>query len=404
MRWSFLKISGTDRALDIEYAIRDVVIPARELENKGIEISKLNIGDPLKYDFDTPKHMKKGFKEAIDDGKNYYGASEGNEELRKAITKREKEKNDAEITKEDVLITSGISEGLNMIFGSLLEPGDELLVPGPTYPPYIALSEFYGSKPVSYETIEEENWKPNVKDLRSKINEKTKAIVLINPNNPTGALYPRKTIKKIVNVAAEHDLPVISDEIYDRMTYDNTQHTGTAEVAKEVPLITLNGFSKVYLATGWRLGYMSIQDPENKLEQIREGILKMGRVRLCPNTPAQYGALEGIKQKNKYLDQVMSKLENRRNYFHKRVNEIPGLSAKKPQGAFYIFPKIETDEWQDDKEFVLDVLNEAHVLFVHGSGFDPEFGDQHFRSVFLPKKDVLKNALNDLEDFMRQRI
>ncbi len=398
-----MKVSGTDRALGIEYAIRDVVLPARKLEEEGKEITKLNIGDPLKYDFNTPKHMKEGFKEAIEEGKNYYGSSEGVKELRKALTQREKEKNNADITYKDLLITSGISEGLNMIFGSLLDEGDELLVPGPTYPPYIALSEFYGAKPVSYETIEEENWKPNIEDLRKKINDNTKAIVLINPNNPTGALYPKETVQKIIDIASEHDLPIISDEIYDRMTYEG-EHVGTAAIADETPLIVLNGFSKVYLATGWRLGYMYFQDPANKLEEVKDGIMKMGRVRLCPNTPAQYGALEGVRKNKDYLEGVMNTLEKRRNYFHKRINEIKGLSAQKPQGAFYIFPKIETNKWNKDKDFVLDLLNEAHVLFVHGSGFDPEYGKNHFRSVFLADKETQKDALNRIENFMNKKI
>ena len=398
-----MKVSGTDRALGIEYAIRDVVLPARKLEEEGKEITKLNIGDPLKYDFNTPKHMKEGFKEDIEQGKNYYGSSEGVKELRKALTQREKEKNNADITYKDLLITSGISEGLNMIFGSLLDEGDELLVPGPTYPPYIALSEFYGAKPVSYETIEEENWKPNIKDLRKKINDNTKAIVLINPNNPTGALYPKETVQKIIDIASEHDLPIISDEIYDRMTYEG-EHVGTAAIADETPLIVLNGFSKVYLATGWRLGYMYFQDPANKLEEVKDGIMKMGRVRLCPNTPAQYGALEGVRKNKDYLEGVMNTLEKRRNYFHKRINEIKGLSAQKPQGAFYIFPKIETNKWNKDKDFVLDLLNEAHVLFVHGSGFDPEYGKNHFRSVFLADKETQKDALNRIENFMNKKI
>lgn len=398
-----MKVSGTDRALGIEYAIRDVVLPARKLEEEGKEITKLNIGDPLKYDFNTPKHMKEGFKEAIEQGKNYYGSSEGVKELRKALTQREKEKNNADITYKDLLITSGISEGLNMIFGSLLDEGDELLVPGHTYPPYIALSEFYGAKPVSYETIEEENWKPNIEDLRKKINDNTKALVLINPNNPTGALYPKETVQKIIDIASEHDLPIISDEIYDRMTYEG-EHVGTAAIADETPLIVLNGFSKVYLATGWRLGYMYFQDPANKLEEVKDGIMKMGRVRLCPNTPAQYGALEGVRKNKDYLEGVMNTLEKRRDYFHKRINEIKGLSAQKPQGAFYIFPKIETNKWNKDKDFVLDLLKEAHVLFVHGSGFDPEYGKNHFRSVFLADKEIQKDALNRIENFMNKKI
>lgn len=396
-----MTISGTDRALGIEYAIRDVIGPARELEAEGVDVTRLNIGDPVQFDFDTPEHMKAGFKRALDEGKNSYGASEGVEEFRRVLAERERDKNDAAITMEDIYVTTGISEGLQMLFGSMLESGDEILVPGPTYPPYIALAEFYGATPVSYRTIEAEGWRPDVEDLAAKITDDTQAIVAINPNNPTGALYPEETQRAIADVAAEHDLPIISDEIYDLMTYEG-EHTGMAGIAEDVPLIVLNGFSKVYLATGWRLGYMYFQDPHGDLDEIRTGVEKMGRVRLCPNTPAQYGALEGVRQEKDYLDGVMEKLRNRRDFFHERVNEIPGLSAQKPTGAFYIFPKIESDAWDSDKQFVLDLLNEAHVLFVHGSGFDPEFGSGHFRSVFLPEKPVLEDALDRVESFMRE--
>ncbi|MFQ3293540.1 MAG: alanine-synthesizing transaminase [Natrialbaceae archaeon] len=396
-----MTLSGTDRALGIEYAIRDVIAPARELEADGVDVTRLNIGDPVKFDFDTPEHMTAGFKQALDEGRNAYGASEGVEEFRRTLAEREREKNDASISWEDVYVTTGISEALQMLFGSMLEPGDELLVPGPTYPPYIALSEFYGATPVTYRTIEEEGWRPDVEDLATKITDDTQAIVAINPNNPTGALYPEDTLRAIAEVAAEHDLPIISDEIYDLMTYEG-EHTGMAGITDDVPLIVLNGFSKVYLATGWRLGYMYFQDPHGDLEEIRTGVEKMGRVRLCPNTPAQYGALEGVRQEKAYLDGVMDKLRTRRDFFHERVTEIPGLSAQKPTGSFYIFPKIESDAWDSDKQFVLDLLNEAHVLFVHGSGFDPDHGAGHFRSVFLPEKPVLENALDRVESFMRE--
>ena len=394
-------IENTKRTSGIEYAIRDVILPARKLEKQGKDILRLNIGDPLKYDFETPKHMREGAKEAIDDGKNFYGTSEGEKKLRKAIARRENERNNANLDYSDVLVTNGISEGINLLFAALLEKGDEILVPGPTYPPYIALSEFYGAEPVNYRTIEEEGWKPDVEDLRDKITEDTRAIVVINPNNPTGALYPKETLREIAEVAGEYNIPLISDEVYDDMTYEG-EHVGTAEVSGEVPLITFNGFSKVYLAPGWRTGYMCFNDPKGELSNVKEGVEKMTRLRLSSNTPVQYGALEGITQEKTYLKEVMCRLEERRDLFHKRINEIEGLSSAKPQGAFYIFPKIESDNWDSDKQFVLDVLNEIHVLFVHGSGFDPKFGDGHFRSVFLPRKEVIGKALNRLDSFMRK--
>ncbi|ANF22983.1 pyridoxal phosphate-dependent aminotransferase [Thermococcus piezophilus] len=395
-------IRASKRAMGIEYAIRDVVLPARELEKKGIKVIRLNIGDPVKYDFQPPEHMRKAYCEAIMEGHNYYGESEGDFELRKAIVEREKKKNGVDITPDDVRVTAAVTEALQFIFGAAIDSGDEILIPGPSYPPYVGLVKFYDGIPVEYRTIEEEGWQPDVDDIRKKITERTKAIAVINPNNPTGALYDRKVLKEILDIACEHGLFVISDEIYDLMTYDG-EHVSPASITKDVPVIVMNGLSKVYFSTGWRLGYMYYVDPEGKLDELREAIDKMARIRLCPNTPAQKAAIAGLTGPMDYLREYMVKLRERRDYIYKRLNEIPGISTQKPQGAFYIFPKIEEGPWKSDKEFVLDVLHEAHVLFVHGSGFGRN-GAGHFRAVFLPSVEILEQAMDSLEAFMRKRL
>ena len=384
------------RAMEIEYAIRDVVLPARELEKKGVEILKLNIGDPDKFDFDTPEHMKKAVIEEMEKF-NGYGDSEGLLELREAIVEREKKKNNLDISVDDIVVTNGVSESIQMLFGALLEPGDEILVPGPTYPPYIALSKFFGATPVPYRTIEEENWAPDLEDMRKKINEKTKAIAVINPNNPTGALYDRKTLEEIGNIVAENDILLISDEIYDMITYEG-KHLSPSFI-KDIPLVIFNGISKVYLSPGWRVGWTIFRDCDGKLSEIKEAYLKQARVRICASILAQKGAAAALNGPQDHIKNLVKKLRERRDYIYKRLNEIDGISTQKPGGAFYIFPKIEGD----DKKFVLDVLNKVHVLFVHGSGFCPVYGKGHFRSVFLPPLKTIEKAMDGLENYMKIR-
>lgn len=396
-------VRPAERAMGVEYAIRDVVLPARELEKRGIKVIRLNIGDPVKFDFQPPKHMVDAYCKALQEGHNYYGPSEGLPELREAIVEREKRKNGVDITPDDVRVTAAVTEALQLIFGALLNPGENILVPSPSYPPYTGLVKFYAAEPREYLTVEENGWQPDIDDMRKKIDEKTKAIAVINPNNPTGALYEKKTIKEILDLAGEYGLPVISDEIYDLMTYEG-KHVSPGSLTKDVPVIVMNGLSKVYFATGWRLGYFYYVDPEGKLDELREAIDKLMRIRLCPSTPAQFAAIAGLTGPMDYLEEYMAKLKERRDYVYKRLTEIPGVSTVKPQGAFYIFPRIEErSKWKNDKEFVLDVLHEAHVLFVHGSGFG-EAGEWHFRIVFLPPVEILEEAMNRFEEFMRKRL
>jgi len=392
---------ASKRALGIEYAIRDVVLPARELEKKGIKVLKFNIGDPCAYDFDTPHHMKEALREAAEKGFNGYTESEGVMELRQAICEREKRKNNLALTVSDICVTTGVTESIQMVFASMLSPGDEVLIPGPSYPPYASLATFLGGNPVEYPTDEEKEWAPDVLAMAKKITKKTRAICIINPNNPTGALYPRKTLEEITNLAAQHKLIVISDEIYDMMTYDETQFSPS--FAKDVPMILFNGISKIYLSPGWRIGWIMIRDVDERLSQIKEGILRQARLRLSANSICQRAAVAALNGPQDHIPVTMKRLRERRDFAYKRFNEIEGLSSRKPQGAFYIFPKIESKKWKTDKDFVLDVLNEAHVLFVHGSGFSRKYGKMHFRSVILPSLPIMEGAFGALETFMKKR-
>ena len=391
----------TQRVSTIEYAIRDIIEFAKKLEKKGKKITYLNIGDPVKFDFDTPEHVKKALFEAVTSGDNWYSPSEGLPELREAICRKEKLVNSIDILPEKVVVTTGVSEGILMLMAAIVDREDEILVPGPTYPPYTSYVKFFEGKPVAYRTAEEEDWRPDVEDIRSKISEKTKAIVIINPNNPSGGLYDAKTVKGIVDLAAENDLLILSDEIYDRIVYEE-RFVSTARLAGDYPIIGLNGFSKTYLATGWRLGYLYFHDPEERLKDLTEGIRKESRIRLCTNTPVQRAGVAALNGPQSHIPDMVEKLRKRRDYSYKRLNDIEGISCTKPKGAFYVFPKIQGvgGRWKTDLDFVLDVLEKTGVLFVHGSGFCEKYGLGHVRGVFLPPIEFLEKAFDSLELFM----
>ncbi|MGQ9506377.1 MAG: aminotransferase class I/II-fold pyridoxal phosphate-dependent enzyme [Candidatus Bathycorpusculaceae bacterium] len=394
-------IKVTERVRTIEYAIRDVIVYAKELAKSGKKIYYLNIGDPVAFDFDTPRHIKQALAEAVEEGVNAYSASEGLPELREAISKKERRVNGVDVSADDVIVTSGISEGIQMIMAALVEVGDEILLPGPTYPPYISYTKFFGGKPITYETMEENGWQPNIEDLRGEISRKTRGIVIINPNNPSGALYEEKVVKQILDLAGENEIPVLSDEIYDQIVYEK-KFVSTARLAKDVPVIGFNGFSKAYLMTGWRLGYVYFHDQNDELQELRQCVEKEARIRLCANTPVQKAGVAALNGPQDHIKDMVKKLRERRDYSLKRLNEIEGISCAKPEGAFYVFPKIHAvgRKWKTDLEFVLELLKETGVLLVHGSGFDSTYGAGHVRGVFLPPLETLGEAFNKIEEFM----
>jgi len=382
----------------VEYAIRDITLHARQYEKSGRKIIYLNIGDPVKYDFPTPDHIKKALIDAILNNFNYYADSEGILELRQAIVKKESLKG-LSITVEDVLVTNGISEGLDMVAASIVEPNSEILMPGPYYPPYASYVKFYGGKPIEFRLTEDGT--PDLDDIKSKITSKARALCIINPNNPTGEVFNSKNLKQLIDVAAEHDMYIICDEIYDKLVFDQ-EFTGIGKVAKDAAVILLNGFSKVYLMTGWRCGYICMNSDCQKLENIRNNIPKLARVRIAANLPVQKAAVAALQGPQSYIAKTVSKLKKRRDLVVKRLNEIDGISCKLPNGAFYTFPKILLNGWKDDKDFVLDLLNKTGILTVHGSGFG-ELGKGHFRIVYLPNEQVLQEAMDKLSNFINSK-
>ena len=389
-----MKISK--RVAGVEYAIRDIALEARKLEKQGRKITYLNIGDPLQYGFQPPENVKEALMKAVREGQNYYAVSEGLPELREEIAIKENRKG-LNVNEEDILVTNGISEALEMITASIVESGDEVLIPGPYYPPYASYVRLFGGIPIEF-SVDLHNSTPDLNDIRRKISSKTVAICLISPNNPTGAVFSEKSLKDLIDIANEHDLYIICDEIYDQIVFDE-KFVGIGKVSKDSPVILLNGFSKVHLMSGWRIGYISFNQSK-KLESLRENVPKLARVRIATNLPVQYAALESLKGPQNYIPKFVSELKKRRDYTIKRLNGMSGISCTNPKGAFYAFPKIENNRYDSDKEFVLDLLKSKGILTVHGSGFGTQHGSGHFRMVFLPEIPVLENALDKIEEFV----
>ena len=390
-----MKVS--DRTAGVEYPIRDIISHARKYEATGKQIIYLNIGDPVKYGFNTPDHIKQALIDAVKNNENYYTESEGLPELRRAIVHKEKQKG-LSIEENDVLITNGVSEGLDMTLASVVDPNTEVLMPGPYYPPYASYVKFYGGKPVEFKL--HEDGRPDLEDLRSKTSSRSRALCIISPNNPTGEVFDRKSLQQLIDVAAENDLYVICDEIYDKIVFDS-QFTGIGNVAKEAPLILLNGFSKGYLMTGWRCGYICINSASEKLTSFRKNVPKLARVRISTNLPVQKAAVQALCGPQDHITDMVIKLKRRRDYVVKRLNGIEGVTCKVPHGAFYVFPKINLDaRWANDLQFVLELLNSTGVLTVHGSGFGLEFGGGHFRLVYLANEQLLESAMDKLERFI----
>lgn len=395
-----MKIQASRRTRGVEYAIRDIVEEASELERCGKKVIYLNTGDPVRYGFQTPLHIRRALEKAVTNGFNYYSSSEGLKELREAIVEKEKRVNMVELDPANVIVTTGITEGILLLISAIVNPGDEVLMPGPCYPAYIAYTTFFEGKAVTYRTIEDRGWAPDLSNLEEKISERTRLILIINPSNPCGSVYSQDDLEKILELAASHDIPVAADEVYDRIIFDRN-FTSVGSLAKEAPIIGLNGFSKTYLMTGWRLGYIYLHDPLGRLSKVWEGIQRLSRTR-CASTPAQKAGVEALRGSEEHIFQMVSKLKKRRDFAWKRINQIPGLASSKPEGAFYIFPRVTMiEKWRNDEEFIIELLEKTGVLLVHGSGFDATYGKDHFRAVFLPEENLLAEAFDRIDEFMK---
>ena len=388
------------RVAGVEYAIRDIVLAARDVQRRGVEIDYLNIGDPVQFGFQPPENVRRALIDAVNRGENYYAPSEGLPELREAIAKKESAKG-LSVSADDVVVTNGVSEALDMVISSIVEEGDEVLLPGPYYPPYASYVRLRGGTPVEFAMNLEES-SVDAEDIESKITPRTVAICLISPNNPSGVVFDRESLAEMVRIADEHNLYLICDEIYDYITFDGGKFAGVGGVAGTAPVIILNGFSKVHLMTGWRMGYVAFNGASARLDGIRENLPKLARVRITTNLPFQHAALESLRGPQDYIGRFVSEVRRRRDYIIPRLNEIPGISCATPRGAFYAFPKVEdcAERFGGDKNFVTSLLESKGVLTVHGSGFGEQYGSGHFRIVYLPDIPVLESAMSKLEDFM----
>lgn len=393
-----IKIS--ERLGRVEYAIRDIIVHAREYQKTGKKIIYLNIGDPVAFDFKTPMHIKNALIDALTHDNDYYTDSEGWPDLRQSIVEKENGKKGLDLTSADVLVTNGVSEGLDMVMGSIVEENDEILLPGPYYPPYSSYAKFYGANIREFKILKDGT--PDIDDIRKKITNKSRAICLINPSNPTGEVFDLKSLQSIIDIATENDLYIICDEIYDEIVFDEAFY-GIGKVAKDAPVILLNGFSKTYSMTGLRCGYICMNNSSRQLDSLRQNIFKLARVRIASNFPVQIAANAALNGPQDHIYEMVQKLQKRRDLVFKRLNEFNGVYCKKPKGAFYLFPEIDLqNKWKSDLEFVIDMLNSTGVLTVHGSGFGTS-GSNHFRVVYLPQENVLEEAMDKIDLFIKTK-
>ncbi|HEY9574280.1 MAG TPA: aminotransferase class I/II-fold pyridoxal phosphate-dependent enzyme [Lachnospiraceae bacterium] len=385
------------------YDIRGPVIDeANRMIENGKKILKLNIGNPAPFQFSAPDEVVDDFIANVRDAEGY-SDSKGVFAARKAIMQYAQLKNIPNVGMNDIFTGNGVSELINLCMQGLLNDGDEILIPSPDYPLWTACANLAGGKPVHYICDEQSDWNPDIADIRKKITDKTKAIVVINPNNPTGALYPREILEEIVEVAREHQLIIFADEIYDRLVLDGQKHVSIASLAPDLFCITMNGLSKSHMIAGFRIGWMCLSGDKSKAKGYIEGINMLSSMRLCSNVPAQsivQTALGGYQSVNELLGPE-GRITKQRDYIYNALNDIPGLSAVKPKAAFYIFPKIDVKRFGivSDEQFVLDFLRQKKVLLVGGKGFN--WGEpDHFRIVYLPKLEDLEMAMTKMREFL----
>ena len=398
---TFAKANKLENVL---YDVRGPVVDeAARMEELGMKILKLNIGNPAPFGFTAPEEVIQDMRDNIANSQGY-SDSRGIFAARKAVMQYAQIKKIPNVTMKDVYTGNGASELIQLSLNALLNTGDEVLIPSPDYPLWTACTNLSGGKAVHYICDEESDWYPDLADIESKITPKTKAIVIINPNNPTGALYPRELLERIVDIARRHELIIFSDEIYDRLVMDGEEHISIASLAPDLFCVTFSGLSKSHMACGFRVGWMILSGNKDVARDYMAGINMLSNMRLCSNVPGQsiiQTALGGYQSVNEYIVPG-GRVYEQREFICKAINDIPGLSVVKPKAAFYIFPKIDTKKFNilDDQQFALDFLREKRVLIVPGSGFNWHQPD-HFRVVYLPRIEELGEATNKLAEFLR---
>lgn len=398
-RRTFTKSHKLDNVL---YDVRGPVVDeAARMEAAGMHVMKLNIGNPAPFGFRTPDEVVADMAHQLADTEGY-SASKGLFSARKAIMQYAQLKHLPNVDVEDIYTGNGVSELINLSMSALLDNGDEVLLPAPDYPLWTACVTLAGGKAVHYICDEQSDWYPDIDDMRSKITDRTKAIVIINPNNPTGALYPTEVLQQIVDLAREHQLMIFSDEIYDRLVMDGLEHTSIASLAPDLFCVTYSGLSKSHMIAGYRIGWMILSGNKAIAKDYIEGLDMLTNMRICSNVPAQsvvQTALGGHQSVKDYLVPG-GRIYEQREYIYEALNSIDGITAVKPKAAFYIFPKIDTKKFNihNDEQFALDLLHDQKLLIVQGSGFNWH-EPNHFRVVYLPRVEVLKDATAKLTNF-----
>ena len=388
-------VRPSQRAMGVRYAIRDIVVLAEQAKAAGKELLNLNIGDPLLYDFQTPRHIIEATYQAMLSGHNGYASSAGVPEALEAIRNEAARLGYRNI--QDIFITSGVSEGIEVATAALLDAGENLLIPAPGYPLYEATLAKLGFEAVYYHLDESNGWQPDVDQIARLINSRTRGIAVLNPNNPTGAIIPRDTLKAILDLAAHHGLVVISDEIYSKLIFEPDAYVPIATLSPEQPVLTFNGMSKAYLVPGFRIGWGILTGQERHVGEYREAIAKMLRVRLCASHPAQFAIKPALEGDQSHIPVVVEKLRRRRDMIVPLLNSFSKIHCFQPQAAFYAFPRLEIS--RPDNEFVADLIRQTGVIVVPGTGFGQPPGTKHFRLVFLPPEDTLQRAAHLIGDF-----
>ena len=397
------EIHQSHKLEDVLYDIRGpVLIEAKRLEEQGHRITKLNIGNPAPFGFEAPPEILVDVIRHLQESQGY-SDSQGIRSARTAVVQSYQTRGIDITDPDDIWLGNGASELIQLALNALLDSGDEVLIPAPDYPLWTASTSLAGGNPVHYLCDEDNDWNPNLDDIRSKITDRTRAIGVINPNNPTGAVYSRKVLREIADIAAERNLIVFADEIYDKILYDDAIHHNFAEVAPDVLTFTFNGLSKAYRLAGFRSGWMMVTGPRKHAASYIEGINMLTNMRLCPNVPAQHAIQTALGGRQSIQDLILpgGRLLAQRDAAVKALREIPGVTCVEPKGALYVFPKLDPEMYpiKDDRRFVLDFLRAEHVLLVQGTGFNWPNPD-HLRIVTLPWAKDLTEAINRLGNFL----